>query len=113
MEAEKLTGILAAMTVFESLHGKFTKCVENLDKLATNEIVMTFERGEEYQVHMASLGAKKITDAIAFLCERVSAVDQAFYAALMFLQSELNEAQGSPELDLKPKSADEELEDLL
>lgn len=113
MEAERIAGLYAAIEVFESLHKTFTKCVERFDNIAASEIVTMLERGEEYQVHRAALGAKKITDALAFMCERVSVVDNAFSAALMFLQSELKEAQGTPELDFAPAEESGEAEDFL
>ena len=108
MDAERLTGLIAAIEVFENLHGSFTKCVERMDKISESEVIQALERGEEYQVHRAAMNARKITDALAFMCERVSAVDNAFSAALNYLQSELNDAQGTPGLDLRPSDADAE-----
>lgn len=111
MDAERLTGLIAAIEVFENLHGSFTKCVERMDKISDSEVIQALERGEEYQVHRAAMNARKITDALAFMCERVSAVDNAFFAALNFLHAELNDAQGTPALDFT--GGGEEMEDFL
>ena len=113
MDAERVTGLLAAMEVFSSLHGQFDKCIERLERISQHDIVLSLERGEEYQVHRASVGAKKISEALDVFCEKAPIVTRAFSTVLDFLHEQLNEAQGTPGLDLRQSDDDADAEDFL
>lgn len=99
MQAKELTGLLATIAYCERIYSSVTRCADQLSKIAEDDIVISLERDEDYHVHRVAIKAKKITESLAFFMERKKAVDDAFSAALMYLQAEVQEAQGTPGLD--------------
>lgn len=105
---DEITGYLAALRVFEQIASQFSRACEKIANIAEDEIVIALEKSEDFLAARDEMPGEpaKITEAIhAFLAEKQD-VDEAFSAALIYLQSKAREATGVAELDFSGEAED-------